>query len=154
AMSQLSSSLVENNILNDVQSPIIMEAGSTGNVISYNFENFVSSSEGGIQPHSEGNAVNLYEGNRTMKFWADDFHGTSHLNTVFRNNTYSGVGVDLMSYNRWWNLIGNVINATTYKSTPSDATLYDRFSGVAFRLGYSDVTATNGPSVFFYGGIN
>jgi hypothetical protein len=132
---QCSGCLVENNIFNGVESPIMVNSGTTGSVVAYNFENYTTG-EGGLQAHEEGSAMNLLEGNRATKFWADVFHGNTALNTLFRNQ-FTTQGVDLMSYHRWYNLIGNVINSSVYKSIYTDATKYDRWSSVAFRLGYA-----------------
>lgn len=141
-MTQCSHLLVENNVLNQVESPVMLNCGSTGCVIGYNYEYF-SSGEGGIQLHEEGAAMNLFECNTTMKFWLDTIHGNTQLNTGFRNYTYSGdVGFDIWTYNRWYNIIGNVIQAdTVYKSLSTDSTRYTRFGaanngGVGIRMGY------------------
>lgn len=149
---QCSGCLIENNILNQVESPIMLNSGTTGSVVSYNYEKY-STGEGGLQAHEEGTAMNLYEGNQATKFWADDFHGNTALNTLFRNNFYGGQGgVDLWAYHRWYNLIGNVLNDAVYKSIYSDATKYDRWSGVAFRLGYASQygSATSEPNENVY----
>jgi hypothetical protein len=132
---QCSGCLVENNIFNGVESPIMVNSGTTGSVVADNFENYTTG-EGGLQAHEPGGAMNLLEGNRATKFWADVFHGNTALITLFRNH-FTTQGVDLMSYHRWYNLIGNVINSSVYKSIYSDATKYNRWSGVAFRLGYA-----------------
>ncbi len=137
ALVQLSHSLIENNILNRVESPILLNAGSTGTVISYNYENF-DQGEGGIQLHEEGAAMNLMEGNSVLKFWVDTIHGNTQLNTVFRNHTFSSeAGVDIWAYNRWFSLIGNVLNGDTiYKTRSTDAMKFSRWDGYCFRLGY------------------
>jgi hypothetical protein len=133
---QCSGCLIENNIFNGVESPIMLNSGTTGSVVAYNFENYTTG-EGGLQAHEEGTAMNLYEGNRATKFWADVFHGNTALNTFFRNHFVGGQGLDLWAYHRWYNVVGNVIKASVYKSIYSDSTKYDRWSGVAFRLGYA-----------------
>jgi len=146
---QCSGCLVENNIFTGVESPIMVNSGTTGSVVAYNFENYTTG-EGGLQAHEPGSAMNLLEGNRATKFWADVFHGNTALITLFRNH-FTTQGVDLMSYHRWYNLIGNVINSSVYKSIYSDATKYTRWSSVAFRLGYASEqaigTASPGESV-------
>jgi hypothetical protein len=114
-------------------------SGTTGTVVTYSFENDTTG-EGGLQMHEPGSAMNLLEGNRATKFWADMFHGNTAVITLFRNH-FTTQGVDLNSYHRWYNLIGNVINASVYKSVYSDATKYTRWSSVAFRLGYASEQA-------------
>lgn len=147
---QCSGCLIENNIFNGVESPIMVNSGTTGSVIAYNFENHTTG-EGGLQAHEPGSAMNLLEGNKTTKFWADVFHGNTALTTIFRNH-FTDQGIDLMSYHRWYNIIGNVIDADVYKSIYSDSTKYNRWSSVAFRLGYSSqnaiATSEPGENVF------
>lgn len=137
---QCSGCLIENNVFNGDESPIMLNSGTTGSVVAYNYENYTTG-EGGLQAHEVGTAMNLYEGNQATKFWADDFHGNTDLNSFFRNQFFGGIGLDIWAYHRWYNVIGNVISATVYKSIFSDSTLYNRWSGVAFRLGYSSQNA-------------
>ena len=141
---QCSGCLIENNVFNRVESPIMLNSGTTGSVISFNYENYASGKEGGLQAHEVGTAMNLYEGNRATKFWADVFHGNTSLNTLFRNHFDGGQGMDIWAYHRWYNAVGNVINASVYQSLYTDATKYDRWSGVAFRLGYASQNASAG----------
>jgi hypothetical protein len=132
-----SHSLLENNVLNQIESPVMLNAGSTGNVLAYNYEKFTAG-EGGIQLHEEGAAMNLFEGNSTLKFWFDTIHGNTQLNTGFRNHTHgTSEGADIWTFNRWYNMIGNVMAANTvYKTISSDATRYTRWGGYCFRMGY------------------
>jgi hypothetical protein len=159
-LSHVSSSLFENNIFNGVESPITPAGPMTGNVFGYNYENRNPALEplgvGGIQPHGVGAAMNLFEGNYAFVIYADVWHGSSALNTIFRNYTFgSEVGVDLWAYSRWYNVIGNVIAANSvYKSSCTDATAYSRWDGVAIRLGYASQyntcsTQNNPPSHVF-----
>lgn len=146
ALQQAHFSLIENNIYSNVESPQELLVGSMGNVIAYNYERYVGddSQEGGVQQHSVGSSMNLVEGNTFRKFFADAFHGNALLSTYFRNHL-SGGGVDLWSYHRWFNFIGNVINSSTaYQSLATDSTKRDRFSRVAFRLGYPQQNASSG----------
>ena len=139
-------SLVENNILNEVESPVMILGISSGNVIAYNYERYVSDQqqEGGFQQHQVGSSLNLVEGNSFWKMWGDDFHGSSALQTYYRNHAQDH-GFDLNSYHRWHNFVGNVIGATTvYKTLATDSTKYDRFSSFGFRLGYSGPNASSG----------
>lgn len=136
-MTQVSYSLVENNILKQVESPIMLNAGSSGTVLAYNYENFTTG-EGGIQLHEEGAAMNLFEGNAVLKFWFDTIHGNTQLNTAFRNHTFNTeAGMDIWTYNRWYNLIGNVLAGdVVYKTLSTDTTRYNRWGHYCFRLGY------------------
>lgn len=145
-LSQVSSSLIESNIFQSVESPIMLNIGTVGTVLAYNLET-TPTGEGGLQCHEEGPAMNLFEGNSATKLWADFFHGNTNLNTVFRSHHFTR-GIDLSSYNRWWNAVGNVIVATTYQSIATTAPHFSRFDPVAFRLGYpqqnADPATTNG----------
>lgn len=138
--------LIQNNIFNGVESPIMLNMGTTGTVVAYNFENYTTG-EGGLQAHQEGGAMNLFEGNSFTKFWSDFFHGNTVLNTLYRNHLTTQ-GIDLNSYHRWYNAIGNVINASTYESYCNTPPLFYRWAGVAFRLGYpqqnADCSTTSG----------
>lgn len=137
--------LVENNIFNNVESPTELLIGSMGGVVAYNYERYVGDDgqEGGIQQHEVSSSMNLVEGNTYRKLFADEFHGNSGLSTYFRNHMMGG-GFDIWSYHRWFNIIGNVINSSTaYQSLATDATKRDRFSGVAFRLGYPQQNASS-----------
>jgi hypothetical protein len=145
-------SLIENNIFNNTEAPGAMTIGTIGDVITFNYENWVNDDqqEGGIQPHDPASSMSLVEGNRYRKLWADNLHGNTALLTFFRNHTSAG-GMDLNSYNRWYNLIGNALNsATAYKSCYSDGTTYDRFSSVTFRLGYAGSSNSAGADSTFH----
>jgi hypothetical protein len=141
--------LVENNIFNNVESPTELLIGSMGGVVGYNYERFVGDNqqEGGIQQHEVSSSMNLVEGNTYYKLFADVFHGNSALSTYFRNHM-SGRGFDLWSYHRFFNLIGNVINASTVRKTlATDGTKYDRWASYAFRLGYPQEGASSATSM-------
>lgn len=133
--------LVENNIFNGGEAPIVINIATMGSVFAYNYENHTSG-EGGLGHHQPGIVYNLIEGNTVLKFAADLFHGNSMLETPFRNYAFDR-GFDLQSYHRFWNLIGNVLTANeTRKTTSSDGMLYDRFDSIAFRLGYNTQAAS------------
>ena len=45
--------------------------------------------------------------------------------------------MDIWAYNRWFSLIGNVLNGDTiYKTRSTDAMKFSRWDGYCFRLGY------------------
>lgn len=130
---------LENNIFNNVESPLEMTASTVGGAYLYNYENYVSGSgfEAGMQAHDLGSGFNLVEGNSFLKYYAEDLHGASTFITLFRNHIQAG-GIDLWSYHRNYNVIGNAINSNShYETLPSDATTYNRFGISTFRLGYS-----------------
>jgi hypothetical protein len=142
AISTCSGCLIESNVFQNVESPIMLNQATVGSVIAYNYENTNGSFEGGFQTHEEGPTLNLYEGNSITKFWADFFHGNTVLNTHFRGHFYGGRGIDLSAYNRWYNAIGNVIVASTYQSVVTAGPHFSRFDSVAFRLGYPSQNAS------------
>lgn len=135
----------ENNILNNVESPTELLIGSMDGVVAYNYEYYTGTEqqEGGLQQHEVASSMNLVEGNTYMKVFADVFHGNTGMTTYYRNYL-TNLGFNLESYHRWYNLVGNVINATAVrKSLASDATKYDRYASIAFRLGYPIEQASN-----------
>jgi hypothetical protein len=139
--------LIENNILNNVESPMELLVGATGCAVCYNYERYVGdeSQEAGVQAHEVGATLNLVEGNRFFKVFSDLFHGNTLLHTFFRNY-FDGRGMDLQSYHRWYNAVGNVIVASTaYQSLATDGTKYDRWESLGFRLGYPSQNASQGP---------
>jgi hypothetical protein len=144
-MNLCTSCLVENNIFQQVESPMMVLTGNVGSVFAYNYE-FHVSGEGGFQFHDINSTYTLVEGNSVSKIWQDYFHGPGQLNTIFRNHTQgNGPGTDLASYARFYNIIGNVYNnSAQYKSLVTDASKLDRFSDVGIRMGYSGSGATGG----------
>src|SRR6266581_1343928 len=122
-----SDNLVENNIFEQIASPI-MSGGSSGNVYGYNFSinNLYNVSVNWMQNsyanHDAGNLMNLFEGNSFNALDCDDIHGTGGLATYFRNqllgaqpgkslNTHA---MNLYSYCRGYNIVGNVLGTTGY----------------------------------------
>jgi Pectate lyase superfamily protein len=140
--------LQENNILNNVESPTELLIGSMGGVVAYNYELFTGTEqqEGGLQQHEVASSMNLVEGNRYMKVYADSYHGNTGMTTYFRNYI-TNAGFNMQSYHRWHNFIGNSINATAvYKTLATDTTKYNRWASYAFRLGYPQEQASNASS--------
>jgi hypothetical protein len=130
-----SDDLIQNNILQFIAAPLMMNGSCSGCVIAYNFaiNDFFTASTGYVQAstnqHTAGIDMLLYEGNFAPQFYADNFHGTHNLVTVFRNQfigndgaCYNGtppygesacntnqVAMDIRAYSRFYNLIGNVL---------------------------------------------
>lgn len=111
-----SDSLIQNNIVNQTTA-IMMQQGTVGNVVSYNY---VVGGQTGIHNHQAGDSLNLIEGNASYIFRADASHGTNNLITWFRNWA-SGAGpnsaIDVMAMNRYQNIIGNVLGTTGITNT-------------------------------------
>jgi hypothetical protein len=126
--------LIENNIFQHVTGPIKHNGSETGSVIAYNFSIDDNYTAGGSAPgwmiptigfHEVGISYLLHEGNDGLGVLHDDIHGTIHLNTVFRNHFYGDVWnnppknsntavVNIASYGRFFNIIGNVLGRTGY----------------------------------------
>ena len=168
-------SLVENNVFQQVASPIL--GGGEGNVFAYNFsiDDIVNSSsfaQGTYFSHDAGASMDLWEGNVFMSLFTDQLHGSSGLVTAFRNwlngldwNTCTASGgtclntnnfanhpseqvlpVELATFIRGMNLIGNVLGTpgfhTIYEeATPAAGGCNDK---VIYSLGYSNTCGGNG----------
>lgn len=134
-------SLVANNVLQHTATAEIINNG-TGNVFAYNFsvDNYYTAN--GSAPnfqqsdsypsHQDGSYLNLFEGNVGAKMAADDIHGTSWMATAFRNywtgrdgpfKSGSTMAVDIETYARYYNLIGNVLGEPGYHNTYKDIPL-------------------------------
>lgn len=126
--------LVVNNIMQQVTAPL--QAGSQfGNVFAYNYmiNNYQTASANCMYPteiaHDAASEYNLWEGNFSETVQGDVVHGTSGLNTLFRNQltgyelgkTCSTIAAVFDPYNRDENLVANVLGTpgitTTYSIT-------------------------------------
>lgn len=143
-----SDNLTENDIFQHLATATITE-GSAGSVFGYNFaaDDFYTA-VGGSAPgwqqedayhHQAGDNFILWEGQIGSGFTADDIHGSSFMLTAFRNRwsgrdpaitlgipkTQQTIGMSLFAYNRYLNVIGNVLGTagyhTIYASVPSSA---------------------------------
>lgn len=160
-----SDNLVVNNIFQQVTAPIML-GPSTGSVFAYNFsihDTYYSAAwmqQAFAWRHDAGALYNLSEGNLTSGFWEDVFHGTGGANTAFRNyavgwesgKSQSTVPVQLFSYNRFENFIGNVLGCNnTTASYPGNcgapnATAYETNSGVGQAGSIFDLNSGNSES--------
>jgi len=139
--------LIENNIFHHIASPMLNE-GTQGSVHAYNYAIDDYYTKGGATQwqqassyhHAVGNAFILWEGNDGIALTADDIHGTSHFVTAFRNywNGRDPAGgsiggkdgstnaIQLEAYNRYYNILGNVLGTTGYfthyEAAPTSAT--------------------------------
>jgi len=137
--------LVENNVFHAVASPLMINGACSGSVFSYNFSinNFYTASPGyslaSTNDHTAGTDFTLREGNVANQLYADNFHGTHHFATAFRNYysgtqpvCYAGGGsyanatwgpcnnnltpIVLEAYSRYYNIIGNVLGTAGVQS--------------------------------------
>jgi hypothetical protein len=84
-----SASLVENNIMERAENPVMLSFGPAGNVIAYNHAiggfGVPDTATVAFEPHSEHNQFTLYEGNVGPQLWLDVGHGSTSQTTSFRN---------------------------------------------------------------------
>jgi hypothetical protein len=130
--------LVENNIFRHLRHGMVVQNGASGNVYGYNYslecyqgENWLATD---MNSHGSHTTMNLWESNIGCKVYGDNSHGSSSYNTVFRNHVRrastppeysSGVtnarrAVDLEVYNRYWNIVGNVLGQSSQTWTAVD----------------------------------
>jgi hypothetical protein len=90
-LNKTSGSLVENNILERLHVGVIVDWGSAGNVVGYNYSygNFDSSGDlvimSSFLEHGASPQFNLYEGNVGNNITLDSFWGSGSNETMFRN---------------------------------------------------------------------
>jgi len=123
--------LAENNMFQHVTAPITVNGTDSGSVYAYNFsyDNFRSDvpihMSSTAHLHEVGTAMLLFEGNDGLGFISDNWHGTSHFVTNFRNHWYGDIynnppktqNTDLMhicAYSRFFNFVGNVLGRVGY----------------------------------------
>jgi hypothetical protein len=152
--------LVENNIFEHMANPTPTGEGVTGSVYGYNFgidDYYVSGGntmwmQAMNYHHSSGINFHLFEGNDGAGFTADQIHGTSLFATGFRNRWHGWEpgknqqtdAVHIYSYNRYFNMIGNVLGTTGfhtnyegYPSSPVESGPSTGGSLSIFMLGWS-----------------
>jgi len=132
--------LVENNIFQKMPSGAVPNGGNMSLVLGYNYMLQMDFSGGdwwgGVVDHDASGDFILAEGNDNPAARTDDINGTHNLLTFFRNfwsgndptKSYTpktGYPIQLDSYSRLYNIIGNVLGTnsvhTTYASIYSIA---------------------------------
>jgi hypothetical protein len=121
--------LIENNIIQQATEPVIFGQYS-GSVVGYNYtvrHGFNASSVVALGNYSHGSAagMNLWEGNVMAGVQSDLWWGSNDLGTFFRNmlsgwqstKTVGTVPINLNSYARSFNAIGNVLGQPSYHSS-------------------------------------
>jgi hypothetical protein len=122
-----SDSLVENNIFQHVTVGMMTGGSTSGTVFAYNYSiddyyNVASWMQSSSYLHAGGIGFVLFEGNDGIGFTADAIHGTTDFATVFRNlftgwepgKSQQTVPIHLYTYNRYVNVIGNVLGRSGY----------------------------------------
>jgi hypothetical protein len=149
-----SDDLVVNNIFHRITAPV-MTGNSAGVVVAHNFMTDMHYTVShwmmaGLQgSHDAGTGMNLFEGNVGNAFVMDTYHGTGNLATLFRNRltgtegtkTANTIPVNIFAYNRFVNVIGNVLGMPghhhVYESSRSSSR--GRPNQSIYVLGYSGV---------------
>jgi len=129
--------LFENNITQHVAIGDMME-GCVGCVMGFNFavDDFYTNGDAQWQQassyhHGTGDDYILFEQNDGIGLTGDDIHGTSNFLTAFRNfwngrdpnggssggKTEQTVPILVYTYNRFWNIIGNVLGTPSYHTS-------------------------------------
>jgi hypothetical protein len=123
----------ENNILEFIRSGFVQEM-CEGSVLTYNYH-LTNSTNGSANPGNEEGLFNnhgccsgytLFEGNDATSFISDDYFGGNQFATLFRNRLYGKTSLDTPgntgsltpvifgTYNRFANIIGNVLGLVGY----------------------------------------
>src|SRR6185503_17806288 len=149
-----SDDLVVNNIFHRITAPV-MTGNSAGVVVAHNFMTDMHYTVShwmmaGLQgSHDAGTGMNLFEGNVGNAFVMDTYHGSGNLATLFRNRltgtegtkTANTIPVNIFAYNRFVNVIGNVLGTPghhhVYESSRSSSR--GRPNESIYVLGYSGV---------------
>ena len=140
-----SATLILNNIVRDVESPMLSNTAPTGDVIAYNYVPNVCTAGSGCSGlftgHEVGSQYLLLEGNAGTLIRSDTYHGTHNLWTIFRNYLSSSqeAALDIQSHNRYVNVVGNVLGSsapTNYECEHSTAGNCGRYNDNIYRLGY------------------
>jgi hypothetical protein len=147
--------LVENNIMQHVVAPMMVQP-ALGSVFAYNYaindtydDGFASNPLhwmiGMADQHNAGVEYNLYEGNIGPGIGGDVIHGNQLANTLFRNyllgsdpgRTDATIALTISAYNRYHNVVGNVLGTPGYTKTYEVASGIGQ-SGVVYNIGSGD----------------
>jgi len=142
-----SDNLAVNNIFQQVTAPIVI-GPALGSVFAYNYSindtssatNWMMASEVG---HDAGVEYILLEGNVSAEYLSDVYHGTQDFVTLFRNRltgwergkTESTAAIGIWSYNRYLNIIGNVLGEPGFSSVYQTSLGVSLTSGTIYDLG-------------------
>lgn len=154
-----SDSLIENNIVEAVSSPILSSGSESGDVLGYNYgANTIFDPT--FQNHEAGQMFNLREGNDGSGAYIDDIHGTGAMNTWYRNHFFpdnqSGAQTDAFTIDtlqRFHNIVGNVLGSN-YGSCPTPGAPWCTYQqdqlaqtgNEVFSTGFQNGTCTVGPN--------
>jgi hypothetical protein len=171
-----SDDLIENNIMQAVTTPHIENGTTTGTVFGFNFavnEFYVQSSLYNIPAHGDHNSgigMTLIEGNVENGATGDVIHGVNDLMTHFRNyytgtqagcwqsgSGYTGAvyaacnnnvePMDIFSYHRFYNVIGNVLGTTGVNTTYDSGAIINGVPTNVYGVGYGNGNVPSDPTV-------
>jgi hypothetical protein len=156
-------SLIENNIFQKVQAPVVGQGGGDGSVIGYNFmiNHWVSD-----HPSFQNQSIFLHavqnfwlaEGNIGAGIYADLFHGTHHFFTVHRNRWIGAMSnngttttdatqpIKLLGFARFFNLTCNVLGTDSRPFTE-----YQNADGSHYQAIYHVDSGRTAASLFRWG---
>ncbi|HLT73102.1 MAG TPA: DUF4082 domain-containing protein [Cyclobacteriaceae bacterium] len=117
--------LIENNIFYHLRHSMVIKEGAAGNVFGYNYslasyqgENWLAAD---MNAHGAHSHMNLFEGNKGAKIYADFTHGSSSYNMFLRNhsqrvssalnNTNALRAVDVEKVQYYYSFFGNVLGS-------------------------------------------
>lgn len=126
----VTATLIENNIFENLASPVSFSSAGGGNVVAYNyfgtnvaeFPTCGTNSYGiktDMTHHGAHPVFNLFEGNIANKIGSDFIWGTTSHHTIFRNNlrgyqedTYKdNRAIHIAYYSRYFNVVGNILGS-------------------------------------------
>jgi hypothetical protein len=150
-----SATLAEDNIFWSLDGGCIMTGGgASGNVIAYNYlidpryDDAWWMTPSPSLNHNPHPSMNLWEGNYGYQAEADDIHGSSSHNTVFRSVSTGYQNVTITEFNnavclgyrqRYYNFVGNILGTSGWSQVYEVAYPQDADSSVKtiWRLGHS-----------------
>jgi hypothetical protein len=147
--------LIVNNIIQKIRAPLVFDSPDVGSVIAYNFAVNDYYASDAMFPaywdHSTGDDFHLWEGNIGAGSGIDNYHGTHLDETTFRNfltgwescangqcgattlKDFGTAALGYSGYNRYGNIIGNVLGTPGYTNIYQTATFGG--NGSAYYLG-------------------
>lgn len=145
--------LIQNNIFQQVQAPYPANGSCTGCVFAYNFDVNNVFTGGTFQnqsgfPHAVGDDHLLYEGNIGSGIYSDNFHGSHHFQTIFRNywngyqknegtfTTSATTPIIMATFSRFYNIIGNVLGNCARQTVYESAVGNVNAGSVIYEIGF------------------
>ena len=156
-----SDNLIENNIFQHITAGLMFGGSTAGTVAGYNYSiddyyNVTSWMMGSSFFHDGGTSFVLVEGNDGIGFTADAIHGTANFGTAFRNvfvgwetlKLAQTTPVHIYAFNRYMNIVGNVLGKAGYHSRYEDATTTGTSANTSiYALGWSGNEGTTDGTV-------